>query len=98
MSGVSACVLDVQLLPSTGSAGAPVTLKVRPSAPEAVTGIRVAVVGYGFEESLQQHGPEWVAQTLVPFEAPPGEYLLDIYALDAGGNRVGSARASFTVQ
>lgn len=93
---LSAFSLDVHLSPSSGSTGAPVTLRVRPSGSE-VAGVRVSIIGYGFEENLQRDGGEWVAQTMVPYEAMPGEYLLDVYAVDASGSRVSSARASFTV-
>ena len=94
---MSACSLDVRLSQASASTGAPITLRVRPSDPSGVAGVRVSVVGYGIEENLQRDGGEWVAQTMVPYEAPPGEYLLDVYAVDSAGNRVSTARATFTV-
>jgi len=94
---MAACVLDVEITPKQGPSGAPVRLTVRASDPSAVHAMRASVVGYGFEETLGRSGADWSADTSVPWEASPGEYLLEIYAVDSGGNRVASARGTFTV-
>lgn len=94
---MAACVLDVEITPKQGPTGAPVRLTVRASDPSAVYAVRASVVGYGFEETLGRSGSGWSADTSVPWEASPGEYLLDVYAVDAQGHRVASARGSFTV-
>jgi len=94
---VSACVLDVEITPQTGRPGDRVALKVRVSNPAAVSAMRVSIVGYGLEESLSPHGPDWGTETVVPYEAGPGQYELDIYAVDSVGNRLGSVRGAFTV-
>jgi hypothetical protein len=74
-----------------------VAVTVRANNPADVSAMRVAVVGYGFEESLARRGAEWTAETTVPYEAGPGEYMLDVYAVDAAGNRLGTARSTFRV-
>ena len=91
------CVLDVRITPESGPSGSSVTLTVRPSDAAAVAAVRVGIVGYGLEETLYRNGDGWSATTAVPWEASPGEYLLDIYAVDAAGNRLASAHGSFIV-
>ncbi len=94
---MAACVLDVEISPKQGPGGIPVRLTVRASDPASIFAVRASVVGYGFEETLGRSGPVWSADTAVPWEATPGEYLLDIYAVDASGQRLTSVRTSFTV-
>lgn len=97
LKALSACVLDVELRPQSGRPGDRVAVTVRANNPADVSAMRVAVVGYGFEESLARRGAEWTAETTVPYEAGPGEYMLDVYAVDAAGNRLGTARSTFRV-
>lgn len=94
---MGSCILDVEITPTAGPTGSPVRLTVRPTDARAVSAVRAGVVGYGFEETLSRNGAAWSAETIVPWEASPGEYLLDFYAVDASGNRLATARGSFTV-
>lgn len=93
---MSACVLDVQILPASGRPGDRVSVRVRPSG-GSVSSIRLEVVGYGLEEHLAPQGPDWALDATVPYEATPGEYLVDVVAVDATGHALGSSRRSFQV-
>lgn len=97
MRPVAVNALEVDIVPRQGPAGASVHLSVRASDPAAVHAVRVAVVGYGIEEGVPRTGTGWGLDVPVPWEAQPGEYLLDIYALDGSGARLAGARATFTV-
>ena len=94
---MSECVMDAALDPERGRAGERVRIAVRITPEDVVHSVRLAVVGYPFEEALYSRGGEWVAEATVPYEAGPGEYPLEVYALDAGGRRCGSGRVTFTV-
>jgi hypothetical protein len=94
---VSACVLDVQIQPPAGRPGDRVSLRVRASGAAPVSSVRIAVVGYGLEDHLHPEGPEWAMETTVPFEAGPGEYLVDVIAADADGRPLGTSRHAFRV-
>jgi len=94
---MGSCILDVDISPRAGPPGSPVNLTVQATDAGAVTMVLVGVVGYGFEETLSRRGLAWSADTVVPWEASPGEYVLDVYAVDANGHRVATTRGSFTV-
>ena len=94
---MSACRLDAALEPISGRTGERVRISVRTSPEGVARTVRLAVVGYPFEETLQRRDGQWVAETTVPYEAGPGEYPLEVYALDADGNRCGSGRVTFTI-
>lgn len=94
---MSACVLDVEIQPPAGRPGDRVSLRVRASGEAPVSSVRVAIVGYGLEDHLHREGPEWAIETTVPYEAGPGEYLLDVIAADAAGRALGTSRHAFQV-
>lgn len=91
------CSLSARLEPSQAPRGATARLQVRVSDTNRVHGVRVSIVGYGLEESLTREDDIWTLQTMVPYEAGPGEYLLEIYAVNAEGQRCGSVNETFTV-
>lgn len=91
------CSLSAQLEPSSAPRGATARLQVRVSDANHVQAVRVSIVGYGLEESLTREDDIWTLQTMVPYEAGPGEYLLEIYAVDTEGQRCGSMNERFTV-
>lgn len=93
---MSACVLDVEIQPGSGRPGDRVSVRVRSSG-GSVSAVRLEVVGYGLEEHLAPQGPEWALDATVPYEASPGEYLLDLVAVDASGRALGSFRRTFQV-
>jgi hypothetical protein len=91
------CVLNVEIEPARGRAGDRVVLAARVSPPEVARGVHVSVEGYGYGDELVRDGEVWRLQTTVPFEAPPGDYRLNVYAVDASGRICGETPASFTV-
>ena len=72
-------------------------LAARVSPPEAASGVHLSVEGYGYGEALVQNGGVWRLETTVPMEAPPGDYRINVYAVDASGRACGETPAAFTV-
>lgn len=94
---MAGCSVEAQARPEQGRVGDRVTLTARVEPRGVAVAVRVAVAGYGFEEALVERGGVWAAETVVPYEASPGSYALDVYAVDASGQRCGSDRIEFTV-
>lgn len=92
-----ACALTAQVSPVQGRAGDAVSLQVNVAPPGVAAAVRVSVFSFGFEQPLAERAGAWQLDTIVPYEAQPSDYLLDVYALDGEGRRCGETRVAFTV-
>ena len=87
----------VELDPQTGSAGTMVMVRARPSSSEPLAQVFGEVLGYGFTQYLTLQGDVWTAQVMVPYEASPGDYTLEVRGVDAQGRPHASAQVTFRV-
>lgn len=88
--------LEIAIVPSRAPAGGEVSLKVRAAA-AGIACVRVSVVGYGIEETLERAGEEWILAGAVPWQASPGDYRIEATAQDAAGQVLATGHTSFTV-
>ena len=93
---MGALSLDIEIVPSRAPAGGEVTLKVRAAA-AGIACVRVSVVGYGIDETLERAGEEWILAAAVPWQASPGDYRIEATAQDTAGQGLAAGYTSFTV-